>query len=279
MTILWNIEKIDRLLENFSAVSAITVSMFDRDKQQIGCTPRKMCKFCSKMREDDNFCAKCEQSNHHAFTTVEQTHAPYLYRCHAGLTELVAPILAGNQLLGYFMIGQFVPLEEKESIWEDVRSRCSDYPLPIPEKDVFFSEIRILSQQEILAWCEIVQACASYIWTSQYLTALNDEDFQAIDRYIQQHLTEPVCAEDICQETGIPRNRVYETVRRNTGLSVNTYIWSLRMERAKDLLAHTDLPVSEVANAVGVGDYSYFTKVFRKMHKLTPNQFRKERRK
>ena len=48
------------------------------------------------------------------------------------------------------------------------------------------------------------------------------------------------------------------------------------MERAKKLLLSSDLPIAEVAESSGYGDYRVFTKVFKKSEGITPSQYRRE---
>ena len=49
----------------------------------------------------------------------------------------------------------------------------------------------------------------------------------------------------------------------------------LRVTKAKELLLSTDMAVSNVAAAVGFGDYNYFIKVFKKEVGTTPAKFKK----
>lgn len=48
-----------------------------------------------------------------------------------------------------------------------------------------------------------------------------------------------------------------------------------RIERAKELLAQTNLSVSEICTQVGYSDLKYFTQTFRKETNLSPGQYRK----
>jgi AraC-like DNA-binding protein len=51
-----------------------------------------------------------------------------------------------------------------------------------------------------------------------------------------------------------------------------------RVNAAKLLLSRSDTPVSTVAEAVGISDYNYFSKVFRNLTGMTPSAFRKAHR-
>ncbi|MBE6611220.1 MAG: helix-turn-helix domain-containing protein [Ruminococcaceae bacterium] len=59
------------------------------------------------------------------------------------------------------------------------------------------------------------------------------------------------------------------------GLSVQEYIIRARMKRAEDLLEQTDLPIAEIAAAVGYDDPFQMTKAFRKIHGRSPSAYRK----
>ncbi len=48
------------------------------------------------------------------------------------------------------------------------------------------------------------------------------------------------------------------------------------MALAKELLAHTELSIQEVADRTGYGDYYQFNRVFKKEAKMAPSQYREE---
>jgi len=48
----------------------------------------------------------------------------------------------------------------------------------------------------------------------------------------------------------------------------------LRIERARRLLAETDLPITDVGAQVGYNSQSHFTKIFREATGMTPKAFR-----
>ena len=47
------------------------------------------------------------------------------------------------------------------------------------------------------------------------------------------------------------------------------------MNRAKELLRETDLPVTEICQAVGYSDRKHFTQTFHKMTGVNPAEFRR----
>ncbi len=62
--------------------------------------------------------------------------------------------------------------------------------------------------------------------------------------------------------------------KKITGTTPHAYLASLRIEKARRLLAETDLAISEVGARVGYTSQSHFTKIFREATGLTPRAFR-----
>jgi len=62
--------------------------------------------------------------------------------------------------------------------------------------------------------------------------------------------------------------------KKITGATPHAYLASLRIERARRLLAESDLPIAEVGAEVGYASQSHFTKIFREATGMTPRAFR-----
>jgi len=65
-----------------------------------------------------------------------------------------------------------------------------------------------------------------------------------------------------------------ECVKNTTGHSVSDHIQQRIMLEAKRLLYHSNKSVKEIAAALGYDDYSYFTRLFSKVTRMTPLAFR-----
>lgn len=62
------------------------------------------------------------------------------------------------------------------------------------------------------------------------------------------------------------------------GVTPHVYLANLRLERARKLLAETELAISEVASMVGYQSQSHFTKVFKSITGVTPRGYRESSR-
>ena len=73
---------------------------------------------------------------------------------------------------------------------------------------------------------------------------------------------------------------LYQFIRnfkKATHLSPARYIEKIRINKAKELLAETNLTVNEISSLIGYGDAFYFSKVFKKNTSFSPTDFRKNR--
>ncbi len=92
---------------------------------------------------------------------------------------------------------------------------------------------------------------------------------------IRQNYTENINLTDLADKYFMSTGRLSTMLKEELGFSFSEYIALKRMQKAKELLADEALSVEEIAEMVGYKDYSYFTKVFKKVIGLTPSKYRK----
>lgn len=101
------------------------------------------------------------------------------------------------------------------------------------------------------------------------------ERTKAMMQYIHEHYTEETTLSQIAGSAAISESVCLRSFRRAIGVSPIQYILQYRLERAAELLSATDAKAKDIALAVGFSDFSYFTKVFRKVKGCTPIEYRK----
>ncbi len=89
---------------------------------------------------------------------------------------------------------------------------------------------------------------------------------------------EDFSVEDICREIGISRVQLYRKVKALIGYNVNDYISTVRLQKAKFLLADMQFTISDVAFKVGYSSQAYFSTVFKSKFNLTPSEYREKKR-
>ena len=73
---------------------------------------------------------------------------------------------------------------------------------------------------------------------------------------------------------GVSPSYVSRVFRRYTGMALWDYVNSFRIARARELLEHSDMTVTEIAFAAGFNEPAYFSRMFRKFTGKSPRHFR-----
>lgn len=99
---------------------------------------------------------------------------------------------------------------------------------------------------------------------------------QAI-RLMEQNLQEPIDLAVISRRLSVSRRQIERLFGTYVGTTPHKYYLKLRLDRARQLLEGTGMPVVEVAIACGFVSPSHFTKCFRQHHHLAPTEVRRAR--
>ena len=97
-----------------------------------------------------------------------------------------------------------------------------------------------------------------------------------ITRYLQEHLAEEISLSILAEEFHLSAQYISQLFKSEIGVGFLAYLTNIRMEQAKKLLLSTPLPIAEVSEQSGYGDYRVFTKVFKKSEGVTPSQYRRD---
>lgn len=95
-------------------------------------------------------------------------------------------------------------------------------------------------------------------------------------RYLNSHFSEDIDFEAYARQHKISSSYLRRIFLRHVGLNGLNYLTALRMEKAKELLLNSELPVSEIALQAGYHSPAYFSNVFRKKVGLSPSEFRSQ---
>ena len=79
---------------------------------------------------------------------------------------------------------------------------------------------------------------------------------------------------DIGDHVGLSASYVCTVFKNETGQTLNQYLTTLRMEKAKLLLSDPQIRISEISARVGYSDGSYFGKSFRRYTGYSPSDYR-----
>ena len=94
------------------------------------------------------------------------------------------------------------------------------------------------------------------------------------EQYIET-LSGVITPKQIAQKMNLSRAYLRNLFSANFGISLQEYILRYRMQCAAELIASTDLPISEIAFRCGYSDPLMFSRMFRKYQQQSPTQYRR----
>jgi len=99
-----------------------------------------------------------------------------------------------------------------------------------------------------------------------------------VQEYVDTHLENSIRLADLATVAGLSRMHFAAQFRAATGHRPHDYVLQQRIECAKDILSSSDMPLVEVALAVGFQAQAHFSTVFKRLTDETPARWRASRR-
>ena len=94
-------------------------------------------------------------------------------------------------------------------------------------------------------------------------------------RYLRENYSTPVTLSQLAAVAAVSPSYLNRLFRRQLHTTPTAYLRSVRIQAAQALLLQEGLTVEEVARQVGIGDLSYFWRLFRRATGLSPSDYRR----
>lgn len=112
--------------------------------------------------------------------------------------------------------------------------------------------------------------CAEKLISTQ-----NEERIRHAIDLISCRIAQKLSVKEIAKECYMSIGYFAHLFRESVGMSPYAYFTLLRLEKAKELLSYTNVPIGAVGEAIGYNDQNYFSRFFKKQVGVTPTEYRK----
>lgn len=129
------------------------------------------------------------------------------------------------------------------------------------------------SKEDLLSWLSAL--CRYNVQLPTFLSDSRDGIVLKLKKYIDTHLDRELSRKELADQVYLSESYVSHIWCEQTGGSLTDYVTNCKVQKAKQLLSSSELPVSIIAMRVGYANFSYFSKVFKKATGLSPMEFRK----
>ena len=270
MNVRYDLEKIKSYIIDLCIVTDASMAVYDTDMRMIYVRQKKGDRFCHRLLGSTDGADKCRQSDLTLLKRCAETGLPQSHICHAGLLDTAVPIIKDSMIVGYLIIGRVRPSREFN---EDVAKRLSWSDINTKELQDSYESLAYFTQEQLKSLVNLI--ISTFI--DNAITVEYTDTLSAAVEYIDNNLHRQITVSELCAKCFVSKNQLYSAFRDNLGTTIKEYIVARKLEKAKQLLVDTDRPIVEISEAVSIGEYSYFCKLFKKKTGMTPKAFRERR--
>jgi len=101
--------------------------------------------------------------------------------------------------------------------------------------------------------------------------------FQKALHYIENNYQRAITVDDITDHVCVSRSRLYQIFKQQIFISPQQYLMEYRMREGRNLLEKRSGSVKEIAQAVGIEDSQYFSRVFKQCTGKSPTEWQRTR--
>ena len=266
-----------KLLTHLGYLTKASVQLYDENFEGTYACTEPCNQFCQMVK--CHYADRCKNSDSGAMQKVKQSDDNNMhYACHFGMKEMVSKLQRGKIIYGYIVIGPMRDTRTEKQSLAAITQYCAEYGLNEKKmRDLYFKATRF-SQQKYEAIKELTFAIFEYAVNKNLITVKHNVFENTIAPYIKANLDKPLDSESLCEAFCMSEKQIYTAVVKSTGIPPKKYINAQRMLGARELIENTDEPLTDIADKVGIHDYNYFGKIFRKTFGHAPSFYRRKKK-
>jgi len=137
------------------------------------------------------------------------------------------------------------------------------------EAAVSINALKMATEDMVKKYCRLVQ---------EHSLRKHSKIVQRVLNYIDFNYAEALSLNLLANIAGTHANYLSTQFKKEMGLPITDYINRIRIRRSLPLLATTNLPISTISEKVGLADYNYYTRLFKKVMEKSPSDYRRSLR-
>ena len=258
MNIRYNVEKIKEIVDNLFGLTGLSLGFLDMNNIYIYVRTRDADEVCSIVQASSEGRARCVCSDLDLAMRCKKEKKPVSHICHAGLLDTAVPVIKNHSVVGIFIIGRIRPNFEN----------TVTPPLPVQQ----YSMMSTLTEEQ---YNSLITLISNIIFENAIDVDCDDLIVRALE-YIDKNIAYDLSITNLCNYLYVSRNSLYKAFHNYFGCTVNEYITRRRINKAAILLRESRDSVTAIAESVGIQNYTYFSRLFKKNMGMSPIQYRKK---
>lgn len=266
----YDIQKIETVLADFHRATGVTITYYTTDFVGISAKGTRSSAYCSLINSTREGNRACGRSNNAILSKCKSSKRPEKHICAAGLVDIAIPLLDGEEILGYLMLGQL-------RVDDTLPSSASSFPVDQIKLAEHFAHLQLFDEDTVTSIMNLASMLTKYIMLEKMIRPNRNKSADAILEFIEEHLGEKLTVDVIAKGVHLSPSGVYKCVKQTFDCTVGSLVTKRRIIRSLPLLEKEKLTIEEVADAVGFTDAAYFSRQFKKEKGLSPLKYRKSK--
>lgn len=184
-------------------------------------------------------------------------------------TKYIAPVMQQKQL-------QAIPFYRRNKEDQHVLRQLTE-AIRLAHKQPAFYEFQLRNLFSSL-WETVYTRAENQLPSRELYNLREEERIKKMLTFLQEHCSEKLSVSQIAGCVPISERECYRLFQSSLGTTPAEFLLSVRMKKARDLLASNQKSIVEVALESGFGSSSYFGKLFRQQYLMSPGEYRRSMR-
>jgi len=257
-------DEVCRLLDCFASTMKIQVVFYSRSGEVLR-RGRSFgnSRYCTLMQEKFFGISRCIELDNKMQKLCKKEDRAVLYRCHAGLYELIAPVKVLGEVAGFVMFGQFRAGDE-----------IPDFAAAGQELVEAFAQLPDFDIDGAESLKDMINMLIGYIVDKELVSYSGSMKLQTLRYFINENFNKPVSLNQAAKFMHMSESSLTHFLRDNHHTSFKQLLIEKRLSHAEKLWRENPgLSVAETAAMVGYDDPHYFSRLYRKNRKRTAKSF------
>ncbi len=247
------------------------------------CDPGHCSPLCRLIRRTREGLARCDSDDRRSLAETRFSRRPQVYRCHAGLVDLIVPLFVRDVFIGALSAGQVMTAPPFEEGFREFLA-ANPYLAEVDPEELRrgYFNCRVCTAEQLEALTELLSLVGNYVVESEsrlsFLESVHEKKpIQAARDYIELNYAKNLKVADIAARVAMSESHFGHLFKRETGVTPIRYLNRVRIGRAIELLASDRRSIAEIAFRCGFANLTHFNRVFRQLTGKTPSDYRRAR--
>ena len=271
----FNRAKLLAVLKDYYNITNIRIAFLDNNYSDVEGYPKERAEICNYIRSSAEADKQCHQCDKRACEESRKSGQAYMYRCHAGLYEIIDPLIVNNIVIGYLFFAHMISGPDYETASKEIIECTKKYNLDPKILNKLVRNSPLLNQEYIKSSERLLDIVTTHLCMEQMGFLKNSNSFPfLINKYIHEHIDQEIAIKDLCSLLGVCKTKLCQISQEFFECGIHQHIRNIRIEKAKSLLIkNPDISLDDVASECGFSDYNYFIQIFRKIVGTTPKKY------